>query len=99
MSTPDEINCKARAIFDFSAENDNEISLVEGQIIWISYRHGQGWLVAEDPENGENGLVPEDTSRLSVSWKTTTSTVWKMRRRTFRNGSCWRYLAMREMNR
>ncbi|EMG47668.1 hypothetical protein G210_1924 [Candida maltosa Xu316] len=56
----DEINCKARAIFDFNAENDNEISLVEGQIIWISYRHGQGWLVAEDPENGENGLVPEE---------------------------------------
>lgn len=58
--TPDEINCKARAIFDFNAENDNEISLIEGQIIWISYRHGQGWLVAEDPENGENGLVPEE---------------------------------------
>lgn len=57
---PDEINCKARAIFDFNAENDNEISLIEGQIIWISYRHGQGWLVAEDPENGENGLVPEE---------------------------------------
>ena len=35
---------KARAIFDFSAENDNEISLIEGQIIWISYRHGQGWF-------------------------------------------------------
>ena len=56
----DEINCKARAIFDFSAENDNEISLIEGQIIWISYRHGQGWLVAEDPILGENGLVPEE---------------------------------------
>ena len=56
----DEINCKARAIFDFKPENDNEIELVEGQIIWISYRHGQGWLVAEDPITKEHGLVPEE---------------------------------------
>ncbi|KAG7663375.1 NBP2 [[Candida] subhashii] len=56
----DEINRKARALFDFIPENDNEIKLTEGQIIWISYRHGQGWLVAEDPETGENGLIPEE---------------------------------------
>ncbi|ABN65041.1 protein that interacts with Nap1, which is involved in histone assembly [Scheffersomyces stipitis CBS 6054] len=56
----DEINCRARALFDFQPENDNEVALTEGQIIWISYRHGQGWLVAEDPESGENGLVPEE---------------------------------------
>lgn len=57
---PDEINRKAIALFDFSPENDNEVKLQEGQIIWISYRHGQGWLVAEDPNTGENGLVPEE---------------------------------------
>lgn len=56
----DEINRKARALFDFSPENDNEVALHAGQLIWISYRHGQGWLVAEDPETGENGLVPEE---------------------------------------
>jgi hypothetical protein len=56
----DEINRKAIALFDFTPENDNEVGLTEGQIIWISYRHGQGWLVAEDPESGENGLVPEE---------------------------------------
>ncbi|CUM63727.1 uncharacterized protein PRCAT00001311001 [Priceomyces carsonii] len=56
----DEINCKAIALFDFTPENDNEVALKEGQMIWISYRHGQGWLVAEDPETGENGLVPEE---------------------------------------
>lgn len=56
----DEINCKAVALFDFMPENDNEVALTEGQIIWISYRHGQGWLVAEDSETGENGLVPEE---------------------------------------
>lgn len=56
----DEINRKAIALFDFNAENDNEVRLHEGQVIWILYRHGQGWLVAEDPETGENGLVPEE---------------------------------------
>ena len=55
----DEVNRKAIALFDFVPENDNEVALREGQLIWISYRHGQGWLVAEDPETGENGLVPE----------------------------------------
>lgn len=58
--SPDEINKQAVALFDFVPENDNEVALKEGQIIWISYRHGQGWLVAEDPESGENGLVPEE---------------------------------------
>lgn len=56
----DEINRRAVALFDFEPENDNEVPLREGQVIWISYRHGQGWLVAEDPELGENGLVPEE---------------------------------------
>lgn len=56
----DEINCRAVALFDFVPENDNEVRLAEGQVIWILYRHGQGWLVAEDPELGENGLVPEE---------------------------------------
>lgn len=58
--SPDEINRRAVALFDFTPENDNEVKLVEGQVIWISYRHGQGWLVAEDPATGENGLVPEE---------------------------------------
>lgn len=57
---PEEINRKAVALFDFQPENDNEIQLSEGQEIWISYRHGQGWLVAENPLLGENGLVPEE---------------------------------------
>lgn len=56
----DEINLRAIALFDFKPENDNEVELKEGQIIWISYRNGQGWLVAENPVTGENGLVPEE---------------------------------------
>lgn len=54
------MNLRAVALFDFTPENDNEIQLIEGQSVWISYRHGQGWLVAEDPETGKNGLVPEE---------------------------------------
>ena len=30
----------------------------------VSYRHGQGWLVASDPRSGEQGLVPEAYVRL-----------------------------------
>lgn len=59
-ATLDEINRQAIALFLFTPENDNEMLLKEGQIIWILYRHGQGWLVAEDPELGETGLVPEE---------------------------------------
>jgi hypothetical protein len=55
---------KAVALFDFERENENELPLVEGQVIWVSYRHGQGWLVAEDPRTQESGLVPEEYVRL-----------------------------------
>ncbi|KAK9461452.1 uncharacterized protein V1516DRAFT_675986 [Lipomyces oligophaga] len=59
-SADDEIHGRAVALFDFIPENDNEVALKEGQTIWISYRHGQGWLVAQDPTTGESGLVPEE---------------------------------------
>ena len=55
---------KAVALFDFESEHPNELALKEGQIILVSYRHGQGWLVAEDPRTGESGLVPEEFVRL-----------------------------------
>lgn len=56
--------CRAIALFEFVPENDNEIGLVEGQIILVSYRHGQGWLVAENIETGQEGLVPEEYVQL-----------------------------------
>ncbi|KAI9885571.1 MAG: hypothetical protein M1823_002630 [Watsoniomyces obsoletus] len=63
--TPDDaMQGKAVALFDFARENENELPLVEGQVIWVSYRHGQGWLVAEDPRTNESGLVPEEYVRL-----------------------------------
>lgn len=65
ITSPDEeFHGKAVALFDFERENENELPLVEGQIIWVSYRHGQGWLVAEDPKTEESGLVPEEYVRL-----------------------------------
>ena len=65
IASPDEeMHGKAVALFDFARENENELPLVEGQVIWVSYRHGQGWLVAQDPKSGESGLVPEEYVRL-----------------------------------
>ncbi|KAH7321307.1 hypothetical protein B0I35DRAFT_211710 [Stachybotrys elegans] len=65
ITSPDEeFHGKAVALYDFERENENELPLHEGQIIWVSYRHGQGWLVAEDPKTQESGLVPEEYVRL-----------------------------------
>ncbi|KAJ5174853.1 uncharacterized protein N7482_000730 [Penicillium canariense] len=65
VGCPDEeMHGKAVALFDFVREHENELPLTEGQVIYVSYRHGQGWLVAEDPKTGENGLVPEEFVRL-----------------------------------
>ncbi|KAF2138286.1 uncharacterized protein K452DRAFT_234301, partial [Aplosporella prunicola CBS 121167] len=65
IASPDEeMHGKAVALFDFARENDNELPLTEGQVILVSYRHGQGWLVAQDPRTGESGLVPEEYVRL-----------------------------------
>lgn len=65
IASPDEeMHGKAVALFDFARENENELPLAEGQVIWVSYRHGQGWLVAEDPKTRESGLVPEEYVRL-----------------------------------
>lgn len=65
IASPDEeMHGKAVALFDFQRENENELPLVEGQVIWVSYRHGQGWLVAMDPKTQESGLVPEEYVRL-----------------------------------
>lgn len=64
VSPDEEMHGKAIALFDFLPEHENELGLREGQIILVSYRHDQGWLVAEDPATKEVGLVPEDFVRL-----------------------------------
>lgn len=60
----DELHGRAIALFDFSPEHENEFPLTEGQVIYISSRHGLGWLVAVDMESGDCGLVPEEYVRL-----------------------------------
>ncbi|KAK3676588.1 HOG (high osmolarity glycerol) pathway protein [Recurvomyces mirabilis] len=48
---------RSLALYAFEPENSNELRLREGQVI-------MGWLVAEDPSTGEQGLVPEEYVRL-----------------------------------
>ena len=57
-SPAEEMHGKAVALFDFVQENENELPLVEGQVVWVSYRHGMGWLVAEDPKTGTLPAFP-----------------------------------------
>jgi len=65
IASPDEeMHGKAVALFNFVSESENELPLVEGQVIWVSYRQAEGWLVAEDPKTQERGLVPEEYVRL-----------------------------------
>lgn len=54
-----EIFEKAVALFDIQSENNYEPTIMEGQILDISYRHGQGLLVAEDPKTKNRGLIQE----------------------------------------
>lgn len=54
------VNQRAIALYNFEPENDNELGLQEGDVVFISYKHGQGWLVAEDEKRTHTGLVPEE---------------------------------------
>ncbi|EDO19038.1 hypothetical protein Kpol_2000p2 [Vanderwaltozyma polyspora DSM 70294] len=54
------VNQRAVALYDFVPENDSELGLEEGDIVFISYKHGQGWLVAENQGRTKTGLVPEE---------------------------------------
>lgn len=54
------VNKRAVALYDFEPENDNELGFKKGDIVFISYRHGQGWLVAENQAKTKTGLVPEE---------------------------------------
>ncbi|CCK68170.1 adaptor protein NBP2 KNAG_0A05020 [Huiozyma naganishii CBS 8797] len=54
------VNHRAIALYDFEPENDNELELKEEDVVYISYKHGQGWLVAENEQRTKTGLVPEE---------------------------------------
>jgi hypothetical protein len=49
----EEIRRRAIALFDFTPEHENEFALQVDKVVWIAYRHGQGWLVAEDNITGK----------------------------------------------
>ncbi|KAJ8058189.1 hypothetical protein OCU04_012388 [Sclerotinia nivalis] len=59
QDSQEELHGKAMALFDFKTDSDNELTMVEGQVVDILCRHGQGWLVAEDSRTKKSGLVPE----------------------------------------
>lgn len=58
------LNAEAVALIDFEGEDDDELKIVEGQRLWIAYRHEQGWVVVRNLKTGESGLVPEGNVRL-----------------------------------
>ncbi|KAK2606577.1 hypothetical protein N8I77_005317 [Diaporthe amygdali] len=59
------VHLGAVALLDFHDEDKNKMSLVKGQQVWIHYRPEQGWLVAQNLETDEIGLVPERSVGLS----------------------------------
>ncbi|SCU94027.1 LADA_0G06106g1_1 [Lachancea dasiensis] len=63
------VNKHAVALYDFVPENDNELELHEGDTVLIGYRHGQGWLVAENEEGTRTGLVPEEYVTLTEAYE------------------------------
>ncbi|KAL6945744.1 hypothetical protein ACO0OE_002721 [Hanseniaspora uvarum] len=67
VSLPKEyiINKKGIAMYDFENINDNELPLAKGDIIYVNYKHGQGWLVVQKLDDEEQtGLVPEDYIKI-----------------------------------
>ncbi|CAG8638401.1 9853_t:CDS:2, partial [Acaulospora morrowiae] len=56
--TNEYTNRRARALYDFQAENPTELSFQEGDILLIQDRQCAGWLIADLGD--ETGLVPEN---------------------------------------
>jgi hypothetical protein len=88
----EEFPCDGVAIYDFERQNKNELPLVEGQEVWISYRHGQGWLVAENPKTEQRGLVPESYVRLLRDSKGGSGSLTKIVSPALRRSSSFRTL-------
>jgi hypothetical protein len=88
----EEFPCDAVAIYDFERQNKNELPLVEGQEVWISYRHGQGWLVAENPKTEQRGLIPESYVRLLRDSKGGSGSLTKIVSPALRRSSSFRTL-------
>jgi len=91
-SPAEEMHGKAVALFDFIQENENELPLVEGQVVWVSYRHGMGWLVAEDPKTSAYSppFPPQDGRHANRSKG---SRDWFRRNTCVCSGTCIQALA------
>ncbi|KAL8732293.1 MAG: hypothetical protein Q9166_002865 [cf. Caloplaca sp. 2 TL-2023] len=48
------------------SKKEHEVHSADGQVVWVAYRRGQGWLFMEDPKSGAKDLimVPEEHARL-----------------------------------
>jgi len=51
--------CKARALYDYTAENrEEEIDLMEGDIIAVEYKAANNWWVGINTRTEKNGIFP-----------------------------------------
>lgn len=53
---------KARALYDFEAENPTELAFAENDILCITYKQCEGWLVGY--KDNQVGLIPENYVEL-----------------------------------
>ncbi|KAJ2823346.1 HOG (high osmolarity glycerol) pathway protein [Coemansia erecta] len=53
---------KARALYDFEAENPTELGFAENDILYITYKQCDGWLVGY--KGDDVGLIPENYVQL-----------------------------------
>ncbi|KAI9501571.1 Sh3 domain of Nbp2, partial [Coemansia spiralis] len=53
---------KARAMYDFEAENPTELEFAENDILYITYKQCDGWLVGY--KGNQVGLIPENYVEL-----------------------------------
>ncbi|KAJ2331418.1 HOG (high osmolarity glycerol) pathway protein [Coemansia sp. RSA 2673] len=56
---------KARALYDFEAENPTELAFAENDTLYITYKQCDGWLVGY--KGNQVGLIPENYVELLES--------------------------------
>jgi len=55
---PASQSTKAKALYDYDATNDNELSFSEGDVLIITEQDDSGWWFAE--KNGRTGFIPNN---------------------------------------
>ena len=54
----EECNYKAKVLYDYTAASDNELSIKKDQIVTITEKHMNGWLLSVNEDN-QSGFIPE----------------------------------------